>query len=62
MEPSQPHPHRDVTAPSAFLVLSTANGTELTLSGTHIIYVSEGSFAARVPVAARHVKVWEAVQ
>ncbi len=51
-------PHKDLTARSAFVRLSTGNGTALTLSGSHMVYVSDGGPAARrVPAAAREVQV-----
>ena len=50
-------PDRDRTARTAFVVLSTGNGTALTLSGHHIVYVSSAASQQRVPVPARNVKV-----
>ena len=41
----------------AFVVLSTGNGTALTLSGGHIIYVADAASGARKPAPARDVKV-----
>lgn len=50
-------PQRELTASAEFVILATANGTALTLSDTHIVYVSDGSPGARVPAAARDVEV-----
>lgn len=50
-------PHKDVNSPSAFVRLSTGNGTALTLSGAHMIYVSDGASARRVPAPARDIQV-----
>ena len=50
-------PHRDVAVPTQFLLLSTANGTELTISSAHIVYVSDTASGMRTPVAVRDVKV-----
>ena len=50
-------PHRDLKTLAPFVVLSTANGTALTLSDTHIVYVADEPSEARVPAAARDVKV-----
>ena len=50
-------PHRDLAAPSRFVRVSTANGTALTLSSEHIVYVSDTASGPRKPLAARDVKV-----
>ena len=51
-------PHRDLAARAAFVVISTGNGTTLTLSGSHIVYLATGeASASRRPAAARDVKV-----
>ena len=50
-------PQRDLAPRTGFVALSTANDTELTLTGRHIVYVSDASSGLRVPVPARDVKV-----
>ena len=51
-------PHRDLTAQTEFVALFSGNGTTLTLSAGHMVYVAdaEGS-TSRTPVAARDVPV-----
>ena len=49
-------PHRHLTARSRFLVLTTANGTALTLSATHLVYVSQPGSPLWVPTSAEDVK------
>ena len=50
-------PHRNLPARSTFVVLSTANSTALTLSDSHMVYVSDPAAGLRVPAPARDVKV-----
>jgi hypothetical protein len=50
-------PHRDLAALSAFVVLSTVNGTTLTLSDGHMVYLSDVGADLRTPAPARDVKV-----
>ena len=51
-------PHRNLEAATLFVVLSTGNGTALTLTGSHIVYVSDAASAwSRKPAPARDVKV-----
>ena len=50
-------PHRDLADKAAFILLSTGNGTALTLSGTHMVYVSDAASGARMPAPARDIKV-----
>ena len=52
-------PHRNLAARTDFVVLSTANGTALTLSGGHIVYMRDDATGSRVPAPARDVKVCE---
>jgi len=49
-------PHRDVTAAAEFVVLSTANGTALTLTRSHMVYVANAAGSGRVPAAADDVQ------
>jgi len=57
-------PHRQLAAATAFMVLSTGNGTALTLTGSHIVYVSDAASGPRKPASARDVKVcrWPATK
>ncbi len=49
-------PHRDLNVRSAFVELSTGNGTALTLSGSHMVYTANAASARRIPAPARDVK------
>ena len=49
-------PHRDLTAISEFVVLSSDDGMALTLSPQHIVYVAAPA-TGRAPAAARDVQV-----
>lgn len=50
--------HRDLLGRATLVVLSTANGTALTLSATHLVYVSKpAADSRRVPARAGDVKV-----
>ena len=48
--------HRDLTAQSTFTVLSSGNGTTLTLSGSHIVYTADVTGSGWVPAAAHGVQ------
>jgi len=50
-------PHRNLEERTSFVVLETANGTSLTLSGTHMVYLLDAAPGSRVPAPARDVKV-----
>ena len=50
-------PHRDLTMHVEFVVLSSGNGTALTLSGNHIVYVMDAAGSKQIPAAARNVQV-----
>ena len=49
--------HRDLTAETPFTVLSSGNGTTLTLSARHMVYITDAAATARLPVAAQDVQV-----
>ena len=51
--------HRDMVGRAIFVMLATANGTALTLSDTHIVYVSPLATdpRRRVQARAKDVKV-----
>ena len=51
-------PRRDLTTRLELVRLTDANGSTLTLSGSHIVYVSDVNGNRRVASAARDVKVW----
>ena len=50
-------PHRELTADADFVELSSANGTTVTLSGSHMVYVTDAVGLSRVLAAARDVQV-----
>ena len=50
-------PHRDLTAETLFEVLSSGNGTALTLSDTHMVYITAATGPKRVPVEAHDIRV-----
>ena len=50
-------PHRDLALKSTFVVLSTTNATTITLSATHLVYISESTSMRRMPAPAGTVKV-----
>ena len=50
-------PHRELAVHTTYILLSTANGTTLTLSGSHIVYVSAAASGIRTPMAARELQV-----
>ena len=49
--------HRDLVERRAFVVLSTGNGTALTLTGGHMVYVVDPASRSMTPAPARDVKV-----
>jgi hypothetical protein len=49
--------HRDLAVETKFAVLSSGNGTTLTLTDTHIAYIADAAGSRRVPVATRNVQV-----
>ena len=50
-------PHRDLTVEAEFVQLSAGKGTTLTLTDTHMVYVTDAEGSTRTPVAARDVQV-----
>ena len=54
--------HRDLEAETMFTVLSSSNGTTLTLTGSHIVYVSDAMGSGLTPVAARDAQVWRCLR
>ena len=51
-------PHRDLTAQMEFVALSCGgNGTTLTLSDSHMLYVAGAKGIERTPTAAHDVQV-----
>ena len=50
-------PHRDGTAIAQLILLTTTNGTALTLTGSHIVYVADAASGMRRPVPARDIEV-----
>ena len=52
-------PHRAVTAIRPFIGLTTTNGTTLTLSSSHIVYVVGTRSGERTPVPAIDIRVRE---
>ena len=50
-------PHRDLATRSDFVQLSTGNGTALTLSDDHMVYVSDSASTSQTPAPARDVKI-----